>query len=595
MACALLQQGRASGQPQGWSDVSYYLPMRDGVRLAASLYFPGGIEPAQPAPCVLFQTRYGRATHFAGKAQGDPQRWREAGYVVAVIDTRGSTASFGTRRAEIAPEEVRDMDEVIVHLASRPWSNGQVIAAGVSYMADTADWATSRPAPALIAAIPRETDFDAWAHLFFPGGVLNEYMMQRWGGYTRDIDLGKDGQGLDCAAKVEDCAKLFPVLQPVDDDPDYAQLRRALADRQHWGPDDYSGTRFRDEPGLNGYTLLASSSASAIADIRRESKPVQYWGSWMDGGTAEAALARFRSGPQLPTDVWITANNHGHTVGADPLRPGSAEPIPDAERQFALNREFVEKVRRGETIQRRIHYYVMGSGSFRETGIWPPAGVERRFLALQPGALVARAPARERVQRYVVDFTASTGKATRWTTQFGIPPAYPDRRGEDGKLLVYDSAPLEVDTELAGTPAITLHLASATRDPAIFVYLEDVAPDGRVSYLTEGQLRAIHRKPALPDRLPYDQGPAPHSFTRADALPVVPGEVMEIRFALFPTAALIRSGHRLRIAIAGADADTFRRHSDGEPEVFTIHSGGRRVSGVELWMRPWQGDRRAAP
>ena len=594
-------------RPDGWSDRSFYLAMRDGVRLAVSLYFPDGKQPAAPAPAVLFQTRYGRATHFAGKAQGDPQRWRESGYVVAVIDTRGSTASFGTRRAEIGPEEVRDMDKIIAHLASQPWSNGEVIAAGVSYMADTADWASSRPAPALIAAVPRQTDFDAWAHLFFPGGVLNDYMMSRWGSYTREIDLGRDGreQGLDCRARIADCPKLFPVLQPVDDDAGFDQLRLAQGDRQHWGPDDYAQTQFRDEPGLNGYTLFDSSSASAIAAIRRERKPVQYWGSWVDGGTAEAALARFRSVPQLPMEIWITANNHGHLLGADPLLPENTEPIPDAAEQFRLNRAFVEKVRRRGAVARRIHYYVMGTGLFKDADVWPPAGLRRQFLAFGPaastvgvsekglsvasaqGSLLAKPLSEVGEHRYAVDFSATTGKATRWTTQFGIAPAYPDRRDEDRKLLAFDSQPMTVDMELAGTPVIALHMAAATGDPAVFAYLEAIAPDGRVSYLAEGQLRLIHRKPAVAAQLPYDQGPAAHSFNRADALPVKPGEVMQVSFALFPTAALIRKDHRLRVALAGADADTFRRYSQGKPETFTIYSGGPRASGIELWMRPW--------
>lgn len=40
-----------------WRDVSYYLPMRDGVRLAISIYFLGHMPPAKPAPVVLVQTR----------------------------------------------------------------------------------------------------------------------------------------------------------------------------------------------------------------------------------------------------------------------------------------------------------------------------------------------------------------------------------------------------------------------------------------------------------------------------------------------------------------------------------------------------------
>ena len=103
---------------------------------------------------MLVQTRYGRATEAPYAL-----RWRRAGYAVAVLDTRGSTASFGPRDVDIGPDEIRDMDAIIAHVASRPWSNGQVIASGVSYMADTADMATSRHAPALresTFAPPRE-------------------------------------------------------------------------------------------------------------------------------------------------------------------------------------------------------------------------------------------------------------------------------------------------------------------------------------------------------------------------------------------------------------------------------------------------------
>lgn len=130
-------------------------------------------------------------------------------------------------------------------------------------------------------------------------------------------------------------------------------------------------------------------------------------------------------------------------------------------------------------------------------------------------------------------------------------------------------------------------MAAETHDPAIFVYLEDVAPDGRVTYLTEGELRAIDRKAADPARLPYPIDPPAHAYDRADALPVTPGKPFEARIALFPVAALIRQGHSLRIAIAGADADTFRRYSEGKPDFFTIHHGPNQVSAVDIPLRPW--------
>lgn len=68
------------------------------------------------------------------------------------------------------------------------------------------------------------------------------------------------------------------------------------------------------------------------------------------------------------------------------------------------------------------------------------------------------------------------------------------------------------------------------------------------------------RKPPYPVFGPY------HSFLRADAEPLLPGRAAELRFALLPTSVLIRKNHRLRIAIAGHDSDTFARtRPEGHP------------------------------
>jgi predicted acyl esterase len=76
-------------------------------------------------------------------------------------------------------------------------------------------------------------------------------------------------------------------------------------------------------------------------------------------------------------------------------------------------------------------------------------------------------------------------------------------------------------------------------------------------------------------------GPA-HSFLRSDAEPLVPGEPATIRFALLPTSIVLRKGHRIRVALAGADASLFQRFpADGTP-VWTVYREPRRASFVEL-------------
>jgi uncharacterized protein len=377
----------------------------------------------------------------------------------------------------------------------------------------------------------------------------------------------------------------------VDEDRDYRLLREALntreTERKHWTTEDYANALFRDDKGLNGYPIFEGSAGDHLAAVRRERIPVQYWGSWVDANTADAALNRYRSTPGIPSVIIITANNHGGNIGADPFFPERRDPVPTLAEQDHLNVTFSNQILAGRLPARTIHYYVLGARVMRETPVWPPAGIRQvRFFLDADGALT-RAKAAEGVDSRPVDFTATTGNGNRWTTQMAPPPRYTDRREEDRKLMTYDTRPVMEDSELAGWPVVTLRVRTKTSDPALFAYIEDVSPDGRVTYVTEGEIRAVNRKIADPATLPYDQGPAPHSFNRGDALPVVPGEVFTLKFKLYSTVALIRKGHRIRLAIAGADSDTFERLSNGQPEQFDILRGGAEPSAVELPLRAW--------
>lgn len=71
---------------------------------------------------------------------------------------------------------------------------------------------------------------------------------------------------------------------------------------------------------------------------------------------------------------------------------------------------------------------------------------------------------------------------------------YGERRGEGATFLPYTSAPFATAVEITGLPVVWLRGASTHVDGAFFAYLEDVAPDGRVVYVTEGVLRGRHRR-----------------------------------------------------------------------------------------------------
>jgi uncharacterized protein len=162
---------------------------------------------------------------------------------------------------------------------------------------------------------------------------------------------------------------------------------------------------------------------------------------------------------------------------------------------------------------------------------------------------------------------------------------YPDRAQVDQKLLVYDSAPLETDLEITGSPTLTVEMLSTTSDGAVHAYLEDVSPEGRVTYLDEGILRVIDRKEVDPKSLPYEPlGPA-HSFLGKDAEPLTPGEPAKISLALYPTSVLLRKGHRIRLALAGADTSAFQRYRRNGRSIWAVYRETQRASFLDLPVR----------
>jgi hypothetical protein len=185
---------------------------------------------------------------------------------------------------------------------------------------------------------------------------------------------------------------------------------------------------------------------------------------------------------------------------------------------------------------------------------------------------------------YSVDFTATTGTDNRWFADLDHDILYPNRSAEDVKLLVYAGAPLSTDVEISGSPSVTLGITSTAADGAFFAYLEDVAPDGRVTLFDDGELRAVCRRLTDPDKLPYvPLGPVAGS-SRGEAQPLVPGRPVELKFSLWPTSVVLRKGHRIRIALAGADA-VFHRYPPAGDVIWTVYRHARLASYVELPMR----------
>jgi predicted acyl esterase len=138
--------------------------------------------------------------------------------------------------------------------------------------------------------------------------------------------------------------------------------------------------------------------------------------------------------------------------------------------------------------------------------------------------------------------------------------------------------------EMTGHGIADLWIESSEPDAALFLYLSEVEADGSIRYVTEGLLRALHRKESpAPER--YRTTWPFRSFHRSDAAPLVPGQAERIRIPLLPTSWVFRTGSRIRLSIAGADADHCAQVPHGRPPRLTLLRGGDRASALELPMR----------
>lgn len=556
---------------------SYYVSSEDQIKLAVDVVLPQGTGKTK-FPALLVMTRYWRGM------EGSPldriqSFYARRGFAVIVGDVRGTGASFGQWRYQRSRAETKDFTAIMNWIVAQGWSDGRIVATGNSYGANTADWMAERNHPALKAIAPRFADYDPYADLYFPGGVPNAFMGQAWGTMTknRDLNIYRDSNG-----------KLTPGVRPVDGPDGRALLNAALAERASL-PSVWEGLQqitFRDDRPVSwqGASMTDYAIASHIDRVEQSGTPIQNWAGWFDSATANGAVHRFLA-DKNPLHVIIGPWSHGGYHDFDPLNPRDDKIPPSFAVQQTEDLRFFHRSLTGDKALRRerlLSYYTCGEGRWKTTTVWPPAHARPQDWYFGPDSSLATTPSGEGSDSYKVDFTVGTGKGNRWATQFGAGPVFYDDRSEvDRRLLCYTSAPLKRDTEITGNPVVRLFLTSTHDDGAVFVYLETVAPDGKVIYLTEAQFRVIHRRVATDAPLYPTVGPY-HSFLRKDAMPLVPGQIAELTFELNPVSVRVPGGYRLRIAIAGADADVFTRlPANGDP-ILQVHRAPTIASKITL-------------
>ncbi len=577
-------QGYSSPSYDGHRRISQYITMRDGIRVAVDLLRPtkAGELHQERLPVVWTHHRYNRSffrndslIDYASGFGRDIARLIHHGYVVAAVDTRGGGASFGTQQGFFMPDEAKDAYEITEWLAAQPWSTGKVGMTGRSYLGITQLFAASQAPPHLTAIFPEMYVFE-WYPMIYPGGVFRDDFFSKWQTLTHQLDN---------AVRFTWGAMSFAGVAPVDG-PEGMVLRDSAIAGHRVNRDMYemwAGVPYRNsvDPGTGKMIHLERGPATYLDRINASKIPVYGLVGWYDAFPRDALLwfANLTVPQRLVIGPWFHGQTDGFELGVERLRWFD---------------HWLKGIDNGIMREPPIRYLVIDAPAdrqWRTARRWPlPEAAPTAFYLRggSSGSVESRNDGRllraaERVRlaadSQVIDTTATLGPGNRWANTYGGAVGYPDLAGNDAKGFRYTTAPLDRPVEVIGHPVVHLWVTSSARDVDAMVYLEEVEPSGRSVYVTEGILRASHRKLGTP---PFKNFGLPWPRSHEEDVAPLPAEPTELIFDLHPTAKRFRGGHRIRVTVQGADRDSHRRVYPNPPPMVAIYRDAARPSRIVL-------------
>jgi len=579
-------QGYTEAMYDGNKRISDYLTLPNGTRLAYDLILPtkNGVPANKPLPVLFKYTPYLRTFTIFDQAGNNiitdlfNLGWKEKamlrirywlsdrghlmdplfrtkylenmlkhGYAVIVVERPGTGASFGVMNAsfEVGAKEV---NEILNWIAAQNWCNGNIGMYGDSFQAMIQFAAAATGNPYLKAIFPASSGLDMYSAVTYPGGVLNKTFASFFSWSTSflervptPVDSDKDGSLLAQARKEHSGSTLGKQSEI---------WFRKFPFRDSMTAD---GNRMWEGPG-NLYPLLDRINQSSI--------PVYMTTGWYDLFSGAGDMFLWYANLTVPRRLLVRPADHSEVEKNQFDLDYGAE----AHRWFDY---WLKGIDNGIMNEPPIHYYVMGAAkkdSWRTSDHWPLAkqkltrfhfggGKTGSVPSINDGFLRPEPPGhKDTADAYTVDYSTTSGKYSRWYA-VNWPRNYPNMQPNDQKALTYTTPPLEADMEVTGHPLVHLWLTTDAPDLDAFVYLEEVDGSGKSAYISEGILRASHRKLS---RAPYNNLGLPfHSHYQSDLEPIPAGQPVELVFSLLPTSYRFPKGSRIRITVAFADADNF--------------------------------------
>jgi len=491
------------------------VPMRDGIKLGASLYRP---DAEGKFPCLLdlryfqlpFQDEWGK--YYASR-----------GYVVALVDSRGRGDSEG--KWEFYVNEPNDGYDTQEWLGTQPWSNGRVGMLGISYSGFT----QLMPAPlankhvkALFPLECQQTNFGC----LYNDGVLQLNVIYEGGLFTR----GKREMGRYFPPSDPHYRQL-PILDTIDKYPDVQYVKEWIRHPQYdeyWKAygvkEKYAQIKVPAYFMTGWYDALLHDSFRNFKGFREQ------------GGSREA-----RTGTRILVGPWA----HGGSVDYPELNA----------LQLRWYDYWLKEMPNGIDKEPPIKIFVMGSDVWRTENEWPLARTRYVNYYLQSsghansvkgdGTLETVASQEDsKPDQFTYDPQKPVPTLGGQITSTASGPR--DRRSvqEREDVLVYTTGPLQANLEITGPVELRLAAASSAVDTDFTATLSDVHPDGKAIHICEGIIGVKYR-----DSLEHPE-------------PIAPNKIYAYKISLWETSMVFKAGHRIRLEISSSNFPRYARNQN---------------------------------
>lgn len=576
------------------------IPMRDGKRLNASLFFAKN-RPRQNMPVIL--TFY---PYLINAASPENKVFLENGYALAYVNVRGRYFSEGTYT--YLGGSGADSYDTIDWLAKQPWSNGKVGALGCSSSAEEQHRMNAMHHPAFAAAVPRSAGagigrVGAYNEMgnFYRGGVFQNLWLSWYHGagykYKPSFppELTRD--------------EMLRIAKAWNLEPE--TIRRVNFDSAVWTlPVDRIPRDIGSAPSDLDNFLTWPLNDPRWKTIEfgnegdRNGAPALYINAWYDVSTGpNVAMFEYQSKNAVTkvardnTFMIIAPTTHCQMgrVESEHTIVGERD-MGDARFDYTgfilrWYDRWLKGIDNGIEREPRVRVYNMGANAWRTYPSWPPPGARAvtYFLdsdgsansAAGNGRLTLARPKTARQDTYAYDPLNPTPSVGGQVCCFSaaVPGAIDQAKLQSRQdVLVYTSDVLTSAVDATGPMMATLYLSSDAKDTDLMVRLIDVHPDGKAYNLDEQALRVRWRDG-------YD---APVFMER--------GKVYKVELPPLVTSNTFLPGHRIRVTVASSSFPVYERnlntggpnYNEKDPVVArnVIHHGPQYPSSIVLTVVP---------